>query len=472
MQNREKTLNDLDYQTVLQHRISPDVVEGENMLFLSGGGHTIEEYLFGLKKIPSQSFTNFKENLDFRASFSEKIGAKYIHVVCPDKHVIYPEKYPVHFFESLGQQYQRITRADFIYPVKELIENKRNELTYRTGDTHWNDYGAHTVLRTILTKFGLDADSFFDKYQWSAQFKIYERNDGDLSKKINNSFAEQVKVYHRDLSSTIYFDNNFNKNNGVIKTYYTHNAELKKKIVIFADSFTELLLPFLSKIFEHVIFIRSPFYYLDIIASLKPDFVLTAQAERYLSFVQSDKKAGIGYYAAFFRQHSFDHNNNIYQYLNILSTDEKTDMEDFLIKTLSEKWGNGNYEPVISILSSYQPLRDTTEILLLKSKMYLRNRKLELAWQYAEQAIVVSNRAFSILVHASAVKILMNDNDAVIQLSQEVLNQQPKIWVAHRNLAQAYLNQGKSEQAKNHATLAAELSNNNPTVLSLLQKLQ
>ena len=78
-------------------------------------------------------------------------------------------------------------------------------------------------------------------------------------------------------------------NSGTILFYFNALAKFNKRLLVFGDSFVQSCLPILSNYFSEIIFLRSPFIIPDLADNLEPDFILTSNAERYLTSIQNAK---------------------------------------------------------------------------------------------------------------------------------------------------------------------------------------
>ena len=458
-------------QQIAAHRLHPQVVKGQDMMFLSGGNHHIEDYLLGLKEIPEQSFQNFHQNLKLRRQFAYLIGARYAHLVCPDKHSVYPQAYPFSYTSTLAERYQERGSESFIYPVSTLKDAAQAELVYRTGDSHWNDYGALLSFLELLNELGLDIEAIQQRFKWFDKFRMIDREDGDLSVKLDPPYKEHVKVIHRN-QIRLSFDNKFNKNNGVIKASYNKNAFLPKVILLFADSYLETLIPFFNDVFEHVIFVCSPFFYPDMAAGLKPDFMVSSQAERYLSFVESDQQAGLGFLAALNRGHNLEASNPLYAYLDAVASRNRAALDAMLPKVLEHKIVQNELAQVELLLNHWAFDDSQAQFWMLKSKLALKKQDSKNALTFADRAAELSKRDVSVLSHLSTIYLNLKKYDEVVKLTEEILDRQPKIWVAHRNLAHALIELKQLDVAEQHLQFAFDLSKGNATVVALQNRLK
>ncbi|KYL33193.1 hypothetical protein A2I98_14235 [Pseudoalteromonas agarivorans] len=90
--------------------------------------------------------------------------------------------------------------------------------------------------------------------------------------------------------------------------YFTVNDEpiIKKRLLLFGDSFFEGCLEILSNIFEEVCYVRNSFIMQDVALLLKPDVVFTGCAERYLTKVESYKNTAPFFVNYFKHKASFE----------------------------------------------------------------------------------------------------------------------------------------------------------------------
>src|SRR5262249_32802344 len=77
-------------------------------------------------------------------------------------------------------------------------------------------------------------------------------------------------------------------NNGIIDIIFRNEPYYQKRLLVFGDSFGRGLAAVLSHFFSETIFLRTPFFHREIFEQIGPDYVITQNVERYLSFCQAD----------------------------------------------------------------------------------------------------------------------------------------------------------------------------------------
>lgn len=215
------------------------------------------------------SFYN-KTNLftdDQIAQYSEKIYAvqkwceanriKFIFFIAPNKQEIYEEYHPLKrpVGETWTEQiFSRLKNdgINVIYPKLRLLNAKANEdfPLYYERDTHWNKKGAYygsLEIVEMLKDFFPNSD--FPNIEYS--FSPKKIPGGDLPPMIGINQGQMTDydfvatVNHEEISLYEYVQNN--AHDGVI----TKGNENFPKAVIFRDSFTTALEPFISPYFSY-----------------------------------------------------------------------------------------------------------------------------------------------------------------------------------------------------------------------------
>lgn len=271
--------------------------------YLIGGNHTVIDYITEKSTPTIESFENFKLNISRRAYISSLAKCKYLHVIFPDKQSVLASEFPIETKSRLGDKYLEFLKKDglqglVLYPADFLSETL-GHLSYDKLDTHLSDSGTLVVLARILDIIGLPAPIALREIQECINLKT--KTTGDLGSKFSPPLHQESIKINPHWNHTK-FNSNGTSNNGQIDIYFSPEATTNKKILIFGDSFFRLMLPHLSKIFQQVVFLRTPYYHAEMVELIRPDIVLTGNAERYLANVASDMNAPA------FQLYSYTHN--------------------------------------------------------------------------------------------------------------------------------------------------------------------
>lgn len=275
------------------YTIHDDVLLSESKVaFLIGGNHSVLDYITGKKQPTAASLQNFKNNISSRSYIAKLCHCKYLHVIFPDKQSVLQSEFPIKNTVRLGDIYNKTlsdspVRDSLLYPTAKLETSGRFDC-YQQLDTHLSDYGSFLVLEEILSKLGENADNALQDLK--SQIIVKKKTTGDLGGKFNPKLVQEsthlrTNWNHRHFSSGGTF------NNGQIDLYLSPDAPIKKKILIFGDSFYRLMLRHFSKVFSEIVFLRTPYLHAEMVQLIKPDIILTGNAERYLADVTSDVNA-------------------------------------------------------------------------------------------------------------------------------------------------------------------------------------
>ncbi len=205
---------------------------------------------------------DYEDNLQF---FNSR-GIKFYVLIPPDKSVVYQEYLPPSIIYGIKSNKTKISQllalnSDFIYPKKELLENKGDELLYFKTDTHWTFYGAYFGYKALMNKIGQDFN--IKPLELSRMQKSeHIRTIPDLANivDVGTDKPEKVPVYRCD--KTV-------KKSGL-------------KVTIYGDSFLEFLTPYIACTFEQARFINVGHFDRDKIAEDKPDIVIIEIVQRNL----------------------------------------------------------------------------------------------------------------------------------------------------------------------------------------------
>ncbi|MEM1218824.1 MAG: DHHW family protein [Bacteroidota bacterium] len=211
----------------------------------------------------------------------------YYQAVWPNKATLYPEYLPVRM-EGLPRG--EISKIDQVLaygrelhpslPILDvrsrLFKEKEVARLYRQLDTHWNDLGAYYAYQELMTFLGEEAyplDAFMiDKV---------ETSEGDLMNMLGlcglRTFSETIPMLDYPAWEQIEKHRTERSNLFVMRN---PNAPKQQRLLVFRDSFTSALIPFISRHYSEVYFMWSDFRE-EVVWELAPDLVIEAKVERY-----------------------------------------------------------------------------------------------------------------------------------------------------------------------------------------------
>lgn len=258
-------------------------------------GDNLQDFL---KKnlVSSREAVIFAKNIKDRAEWCELNGIKFVFLIAPNKHTIYPEFYPLDAPAGISRTEQLTKAMDelnvkYIYPKELLLKSKQENnipLYYRLG-THWNDLGAYITYQQALLpaiKRELGYDNIADiEFEYTMQMQLGGDRDlppmldfKDNSKQPVITFKpkgqEWSALYTREQAD-------IDERNGVISI---NSSSKLPKAIVFRDSFFGSLLPFTATNFSRVEYKWKFFEQVDkeYVLQNKPDIIIFEVAERNL----------------------------------------------------------------------------------------------------------------------------------------------------------------------------------------------
>ncbi len=276
---------------VFSEKNFPNVLIGEeNWLYYTGEGN-ISDYQCVSLFTPSELDAIANRLADIHAQLSSR-NIQFLLVIAPNKESIYPEYLPAEV-RQIGStcridQVLTVLREQMDIQVLDLraplLEAKSSHQVYHRTDTHWNDFGAHLaslqILSLVQEHFPAITTHPLEDYQQETQ-----EFQGDLAQFLpfDTRFLEQKTV----LSPLIPTPTTITAGEGRTINANTPDSGLPRAI-IFRDSFTDALIPFLAPQFEGVTFIHSFAVDLELVDEQQPDIVIYELAQRYLYMLLED----------------------------------------------------------------------------------------------------------------------------------------------------------------------------------------
>ena len=205
-------------------------------------------------------------------------GAEYLTLVCPEKACVYERMLPDDIAISPTRPAVSISAAlqpRVMYPLNLLCWEASEFLTYGASESHWNDYGAYVVYKQVIEVLSGLSGKRISTYE-DPEFIM---KDGEGYCDIGPSH-ERVTWFPKNTKGRCIFDNLI-WSRGNIKICVNPDPSLPT-LVIFRDSFANMLLPFLMESFRRIVSISSWHPMLEVVKREQPDYVICQTAERYL----------------------------------------------------------------------------------------------------------------------------------------------------------------------------------------------
>jgi len=306
----------------LKLTILKNVITGKDGWFYWGGDIVIEK-LRTTQPLSTDELARFKQIHIERYEYCQRMGARYIFLISPNKHSIYPEYLPDWIYEvketsHLEQVISTLTNdsdSGYIDFRNVLLNAKQNYPVFFKTDTHWNTIGGFFAYQTIMKEITnwLPNINYLELTDFTIELRPKKKRDLITIISLNHEVPNKnlTIIPKKQYSYKEVIPDPFYRTQ---KPYYpylqiliheTPNPELPKAVV-FHDSAMKFIYPYLSNDFKRVVYIyniRGENYFdSDIIEYEKPDIVISETGERFLSFIPDnpiDIKASPGQAEAF-----------------------------------------------------------------------------------------------------------------------------------------------------------------------------
>lgn len=266
-------------------------------LFFSGG--LMVDDVMGNRPFSERELEAWRDLIQGRRDWLAQRGIRYLFVIPPDKHTIYPEELPDWLSAAAKpprrlDQFMAYMKANGDLPVLDLrpplLEAKKTSRIYHQTDTHWNEMGAYVAYRSIVehvAALGLDVKPV----DLSAfQISTSDWASGDLARMLGQEDSMREKdhvfvvprpplpVLTSPVDTTLLIKNWVPGD----EPRLSKNPAVGGKLVMFRDSFTINLSQFLGYSFGRIAYIWQQNWDKRIIESEKPDIVVDEMLERFL----------------------------------------------------------------------------------------------------------------------------------------------------------------------------------------------
>jgi len=250
------------------------------------------------KPFSTSELQAWKSLLERRRDWLAAGGIKFLFVVAPDKHTIYPEHLPRGLqpngrpsrFDQLTDYLRQHSDVVVLDLRPALLTEKPRHLLYYPVDTHWNDVGAffayREVCRSLHTWFPQVPLPELDAYQLS----VTPGRGGDLGpmiglspKEVPGDWVCLVPKSPRQ-AEVVSANPHFLQNTDIVVNdlITERKGALLPRAVILRDSFAKALQPFLSETFSRAAFLWTNRLDEEAIARERPDVVIWEMVERDL----------------------------------------------------------------------------------------------------------------------------------------------------------------------------------------------
>jgi hypothetical protein len=254
--------------------------------FLFCTDHGALEQLTGQDPLSAAELRSWVNSLTERFNWCQARGIELRMMFVPEKHVIYQDYIPEITISENRPVVQILNalpdavRQACLYPLKELLDARKQRDVYYRTDTHWNNWGGfigYNCLIDSLESLGIDRVKLEDLLVTSRKYL------GDLGVRLEPEEEEVADVLSHATKlpfKRIYDNSKFSRGNTAV---YESTRTSAHKTVIFRDSFFNLILPHVIPVFSRTVAVSSLDMHCDLILSEKSDVVIFEVIERFVA---------------------------------------------------------------------------------------------------------------------------------------------------------------------------------------------
>ena len=263
---------------LLRTSISDGVILGrDGWLYYEG---SLNDYT-GAALLSDREIFSAARDLALVKEYAEGQGARFLFTIAPNKNSLYPEHMPSFTVFSRERNAVRLAAALEEQGVAYLdlfsVIGGEAETLYFTRDSHWNSKGAALGADAINAALGRTSSYY------KGPFTTRKRDQlSDLYEMLypTGTWLEDDQVYGGELVF---------KYEAPIRSPEDITIRTAKEgggsLLMFRDSFGNLLYPYLADSFGSALFSRSTGYRLDFIAQRSADYVVVELVERNLNYL-------------------------------------------------------------------------------------------------------------------------------------------------------------------------------------------
>ena len=209
-------------------------------------------------------------------------------LLIPEKHVVYADKLPFLVAPTDRRpalQVLAAARSDatlagkLLYPLETLRAARAQRQTYFKTDTHWNSYGAFVAYRALVDS--LAPEIRLERVEEKDLVWTQRPYVGDIGVRFAEERGETAETAEPTATYKLVFHNH-NFGRGAVHVYENERRDLPT-CVLFRDSFSNFLVPYLMRGFSRLVAVSSLTCQYDLLNQERPDVVLFVTIERFLA---------------------------------------------------------------------------------------------------------------------------------------------------------------------------------------------
>jgi alginate O-acetyltransferase complex protein AlgJ len=262
-----------------------DVLLGKKGWLFYAGDQNVDDYRC-TKPFTAQDLLQWGRVLEAQRRWCEAHGSRFLFVVPPNPHSIYPELLPdsvnrvgaVSRLDQLLRHLREQTKVEVVDFREALLAAKPDGNLYFKTDTHWSPFGARVGSREVARRLQL----WFPRIHSpgpEAYREIKRPYSGGLAGMLGLSGvlrerAVFLEPYGRPAAR-------INHASTTVSIAETADRNLPRAVMV-CDSYGVVLMPYLSELFSRIVFLQEQQFDARTIALENPDVVIQEKLERLL----------------------------------------------------------------------------------------------------------------------------------------------------------------------------------------------
>lgn len=280
--------------------VSPSaaVVRGRGGWFFYGDDKSVEDYA-NAEPLSDDALANWRAAILAARAWLDARGIAYVFTITPDKHVIYGEEMPptiarVGDLSRADQLFTALQDTGLAVDVRPAVfEAKTRERVYQQTDTHWNDRGALAAYQQIITAVRARVPRTPPAWTRDDFVPLDRTLEGlDLAGMMGLTRVmrevDMTLAPRRPRRARVVDPAGAGPTDELGRIVTEIDDPSLPRAVIFRDSFTSRLVPFLSEHFSRAVYLWQNDFDAAVVTQEHPDVVIQQIVGRHLyNFIPS-----------------------------------------------------------------------------------------------------------------------------------------------------------------------------------------
>jgi hypothetical protein len=277
---------------------TPSVIAGRDSFLFFGVDESLDDYA-NARPFTEDELANWREAVVKLRDWCDRHSVAYAFTIAPDKYMVYPEEFPdtvrrMGMVSRADQLYGALSDTRIVADIRPVLDHARaRERLYYLTDTHWNDRGAFAAYQTIIATLRAQnprVPPAWDRSDFDAASREVEGQDlagmMGLSRVMHED--ELPLIPKRPRQARVIEPAGQDPRVPVGRIVTEIPGSTLPRAVIFRDSFSDALVPFLSEHFSRAVYLWQNDFDASIVDEEHPDVVIQEIVGRHLyNFIPS-----------------------------------------------------------------------------------------------------------------------------------------------------------------------------------------